>query len=106
MYYEEDLFHDDRCNGCCEKKNALDDIRYWLKDMLKHLYSKSVFNEDEFERSLEEVCRSVDLKIPVTELQIQRKEEFQPSAKIASITNEVNQWILHNNNYLKALANN
>jgi len=58
------------CYVCEEQSEQLVNIKYWLKDVLKHLYDPEYFDIADLERSLEETAHLVGLKIPSTSLAI------------------------------------
>lgn len=63
----------DHCSECEHKSYQIDEVKYWLHDVLSHLYDGLYFNEDDFERSLEELAHVVDIRLPENNLMIQRK---------------------------------
>ncbi len=76
-----------------KNSKALNDIKYWLKDVLEQLYENPQLDTSLFERSLEELCAVVNMPIPKKPLSLVREEEAQPT-----------EWKIFKEIYIKALS--
>lgn len=71
MCYHHDDF-DETCRDAKKLQDKLDDVRDFFEGVLNVMYSKEPINQD-FEVWLEEIAYKLDLKLPIAELQIQRR---------------------------------
>jgi hypothetical protein len=80
------------CFDCMKKENVLVDAKYWLSEVVRQLYSGEYFDSDDFEHCLEELAATCGLKIPIIELNIERRKII-----------DIDQWKQWNLQHLKRL---
>ena len=75
------------CDACHDKQLKLDDIKYWLKNLVCQMYDKDMSNIHEIENCLDEMAHVVGFKLPEQEIQIERKREdkVQPLPSFYSV---------------------
>ncbi len=72
MCYHGDEY-DESCRDARELQNKLDNVTDFFEGVLKALYSKEALPKD-FELWVEEIASELKVKLPIAELQIQRKD--------------------------------
>jgi hypothetical protein len=94
--YEEDYSQLKECWGCEEKENTLEDLKYWFKCLLSHLYDSLPLDLDEIERSLEEIGSLLEIKVPVSPI--------FPIHAVSPPVKDTHEWVKWNVDYFKKLA--
>jgi molybdopterin/thiamine biosynthesis adenylyltransferase len=84
----------EECFDCMHKENKIDDIKYWLTNLLEQLYSDEKLDIQDAENCLEELCGVVGIKIPKRDIAIERKHFLK-------VPEVVQSWIQWNNQYIK-----
>jgi hypothetical protein len=96
MYIEP--YEEPTCYSCQLHQERLDEVKYWLTEVIKQLYATDSLNREDFENALDELCVIVGIKLPQSPIQIQRNE-----SKVVDF-NLIETWKKWNNNYLKELS--
>ncbi len=105
MYiYPDEPYCGDNCNQCNSYESKLENVKYWLEYLMDQIYSKSTFDEGEFENCLEELCDSVDMKLPKEQLCITRKNPAPSASNPVMKEFDIEGWKTWNNEYLKQLV--
>lgn len=73
-------------------EQRLDDSAEWFREVLEYLYGKRPFNENNFERALDELGSYLGVRLPTTDLKVQTKSD-----------DVIVDWINFNTTYLKSL---
>lgn len=89
-----DYFDDDQptYEEVMKVEQRLDDSAEWFREVIEYLYGKKPFNENNFERALDELGSYLGVRLPTTDLKVQAKTE-----------NVLIDWVNFNNTYLKSL---
>jgi hypothetical protein len=86
------------CDDCLEKSNRLDDVKYWLRAILDQIYGLEEFDESKLENYLDELSGYLNMKLPVRDLVISRKQNKQDRITY------LDDWKQFNNNFLTAIS--
>lgn len=106
MYADQDTCEKE-CFACEESGRTIEDVKYWLEAVVEHIYSKEIPTLEDFERCLQELCATVGMKLPTSEMMMQRNGSKLPHKMTLDRINasrDLNWWKVMNNNHLKLLA--
>ncbi len=85
-YENEDAYEKEYCcEECSEKENVLSEISIEFSKIVKQLYSKDDLDHAHLEKSLDEICGLLQIKIHPGNLEIERKgkkEEIRMKAAL------------------------
>jgi hypothetical protein len=98
---EPDYDYDCACSECDVHETKLEQAGRLVRNILKHLYVKGVFDNVELEFLLDDLCGVLKVDIIPGDMQVQARE---PQAKIHKETNVLSAWIEQNNKFLKSLS--
>lgn len=74
-YYEDYFYEPDHCcRQCDEKDQVIDESEEFLDEIVQQLYSKESLNKAVLQHCLEELCFRLKVKLPMGELQVDRKK--------------------------------
>ena len=62
------------CFQCDENENKIKSTKDYLLGLIKQVYSQDKFDKEIFEHCLEELCFALEIKIPATGANIERKK--------------------------------
>ena len=87
-YYQDDTYETQRyqCSDCRSMEQKIDDAKEYLQGVLDALYSSHSLDTGMLESNLDELCRILEVKPNLGELQIQRKEKI---TKIQKVTKQL-----------------
>lgn len=88
------------CRECEDAANKEYYSKQFLQSIVGMLYCKEAFDEDQFITDLDELCGYLDVSMPLTDLQIQKKQK----PAIAETTYVVKEWQKFNNQFLTQLT--
>ncbi len=106
MYADNDTCEKE-CYACEESERKIEDVKYWLEAVVEHIYSQEIPTLEDFERCLQELCATVGMKLPITEMMMKRDSIPLPHKMTLQRINssrDLNWWKVMNNNHLKQLA--
>ncbi len=72
-YYDEDFDYYPECQGCDNKREALNTAQDLLKEVVKRLYIPGKFKKEEFESILDELCTCLKVEIMYQPIQVESK---------------------------------
>ena len=98
----DDPYCKEDCFECGQKEVQIDNVKYWLESVVDHLYSTETVYLDDFEKCLEELCRSVKMKLPEKEL---HTPNIKPKIHPQNRDFEINWWKVWNHEQLKKISN-
>lgn len=75
-WYEDPDFFAEKHPEIEELEQRIDEASDYLKDCFMYLYDTHSFNEDKFERSLEELAVRLGCSIPRSEIQVCHKKQY------------------------------
>lgn len=102
--YDSDDDSSYECFECGQKEAIIDNVKYWLESVIDHLYANDADFLDDFERCLDELVRSVNMKLPQSDLKLQPIATKNMPKKIA-FEEEISYWKTLNYNHLKQIQN-